>query len=293
MTRSKYPADGCLRFQVLQTAFELTSPDTDLLSALKGLVPLSARHEVAPEKAKRLTATRRGSGFTVSANDGSGTQIADGHSLAHAVQRAIDKSCLNDMTDWGGMSSACVDIAGRRVLLVGGIRSGRSIAAVAFLVAGHPVPGDEAVLVRDGYAMPVARIGQIWDADIGLVDDQMRRTEQPKLFRPITGRRSAVAADSLGLAWEISPKPVDAVVFLEPDPVRLSRLTFIGMTETIQRLANAGDRRSLPPGQWISQICRLASAPSALLRFGDTVSAVAAVRHFMTLHHPVVESVAV
>jgi hypothetical protein len=172
---------------------------------------------------------------------------------------------------------------GRRFLVAGHGRAGKSTLMSRLLCGGVGVEGDEMVLLREGQAVAYPRRFGIRRPTLTLVPqlavlapEQARR---PDPHGPDGYHVLALDPAALGLPWRIGWGPVDAVFFLERDPGQPSRVVPCPRYVMAQRLM----AHSAPPSggraAWIRDVCAtLERATCYTLQLGDLDSAVAAVQ---------------
>ena len=121
------------------------------------------------------------------------------------------------LSGWWLLHSAAATLDGERTLLVGSKGAGKSTLAAALLVDGQAVHGDEILFVRDGLSVSLPRPFHLKQGTLDLIPELGRHAaEMPSTS---TGSGEVIRAldpTRLGYEWVIEPRPIDAVLLMNP-----------------------------------------------------------------------------
>jgi len=167
------------------------------------------------------------------------------HLYLRIYRRVLERYVL---AGWVGLHGALVNIHGRRLLLLGDKGAGKSTLTSKLLFAGHPIEGDEMVLVRDGQVMALPRRLHLKPGIETQVPELVPLLEN--LPASWAGEQQLRGLDptALGLPWVIHCGRVDHIVWLRPNHGGDTRLSPMSSMSLIQRLMEAylgwGESRS-------------------------------------------------
>lgn len=268
--------------QLLACEFEVVTDSEPVASWLGGIGP-SAVQDYPVSRRHRLEVRRQADGYQVreDGEEGSVQRTPEGAG-AHVAGRlhALAFAALADSTLVHAGSAVW---HGRRLLVVGHGRSGKSTLMARLLYEGFNVEGDEMVVLREGRVVAYPRRFGIRRPTLTLVPQLAALAPElaggPGPHGPDGYHVLALDPADLGLAWRIRSGPVDAVLVLERSPGGPSSLIPCPRYLMVQRIMS----QSTPPGRghgaWIRDVCATVErATCHTLVLGDLDSAVRAVR---------------
>jgi hypothetical protein len=225
-------------FQILWHQVDIdieTSLDGDqrVQQALRVLVP-SATHEFPP--LRRIQYQLRPSQNVVI--------VYEEHDELGRVQSTIDLLDLlftrifrrlfehASRSGWVRLHAACVDLNGKRLVLVGDSGSGKTTTALHLATQGAAIGCDESVLIRDGISIPVPRLLHV-KSDAAEHNPVLRPAWDGLVQLPGTGVR-CLDPVTLGLTWEVHAARIDALICLSgltelPSSQRLDGRSALGV----------------------------------------------------------------
>jgi hypothetical protein len=210
-----------------------------VITALRGAVATAAQ-EIAPSWAQhyavgfdgdRYAVAEEGDAFAVAAT----AELAAEAIAARSRRRALELAALKG---WVRLRGGLVDLAGKRILLVGPAGSGKTVLLLRLALRGGAPQGDESVLLREGLALALPA-PLLLEEPIGPALSELAELA-PAL--PRTGGRAALdPARDLGIEWRLSVAPLDHIVVLDPRPGRPGRPSCLPSTpgEALTELAGA------------------------------------------------------
>ncbi len=184
---------------------------------------------------------------------------------------------LAEHEGWLRLHAATVDLHGRRILLAGRSGAGKTTLAAALLADGWDVRGDEAVFVRDGIALPLARRLHVRPATFDLLP-ALRRVPDPVVlpYRPPLWTLDPAA---LRGPFDLRPAPVSHIVLLDPvhhGPCELSAAPSGDVLGSLAAEALPYSRHTGPAVRQLAAVLR--EARCHRLRLGDLRDAPRALR---------------
>lgn len=181
---------------------------------------------------------------------------------------------------------ASVIVGGKRCLIMAPKESGKSTLTLYLLTRGHPVEGDENIVVLDhGRVVARPRAMRVREGTFALVADMTpigRNAKQAIQWDGLVVR--AVTPTMLGYPWVIREGRPDHLVFLEPNHGGLSVAWPVGQEEALRRLmpnTYLADDARIPSFLSLRRLCR--ETPAHVLRIGDLAGAE---RHLLWLARP-------
>ena len=213
--------------------------DGRVITALRGAVATAAQ-EIAPTRAQHYAVGLDGGRYAV-AEEGDALAVAASAELAaeaiaaRSRRRALELAALKG---WVRLRGGLVDLAGKRLLLVGPPGSGKTVLLLRLALRGGAPQGDESVLLRDGSALAVPAPLLLQEA----IDPALPKLAElaPRLPR-IGGRAALDPARDLGVEWRLRVAPLEHIVVLDPRPARPGRPGCLPITpaEALTELAVA------------------------------------------------------
>ena len=207
-----------LSYQLLWHRVTVADAGGKVIEALRGAVA-TARQEIGPSRAQHYEAGLDGDRYTV-AEEGDRFAVAATPELAaeaiaaRARRRALELAALKG---WVRLRGGLLDLAGKRILLVGPPGSGKTVLLLRVAGRGGAPQGDESVLLRDGLALAVPA-PLLLEEPIGPALSKLAELA-PRLPR-IGGRAALDPARDLGIEWRLSVAPLDHIVVLDARPGR-------------------------------------------------------------------------
>lgn len=275
-----------IRFQLLHCLIEIDGPDPQVQAALAYLV-VDAVQDVVPRITVRYQVTAETGGFVLTEG---GLPVAVGldasgvmqkiYTLAHEKAYSVHPPHLR-------IHAALATVSGRRVMIVGPKRAGKTTLITRLLHDGVDVHGDELVLVdADGLAIAFPRRFHVRPGTFLAIPELSGRQEHfPSTRTPKGTRICAMAPTDFGRDWQISAGPLDAVIHLERSQNALSRLEEIPSASSLERLHwhTAFPARSI---LWSAALLRVVNtAKNFVLLNGDLTEAAAVVKRLWN-HEP-------
>ena len=204
----------------------------------------------------------------------------DPGNAAEALFWRMHELSLEALPEYTKIHAGCADWRGRRFVIAGRARAGKTTLMTRMLFEGFQVHSDDIVLLREGEALPYPR--RFWTrAESVALLPQIA----PLLMRkhPVRDHFSLDPRE-LGFQWQITSAPVSAVLFLEPRHGGETRITPCPK----YRMANLIMSQSLLPAagarDWIRDVLGMLDISSCLLlECGSLDSAVKALKNTLEL----------
>ena len=256
-----------LSYQLLWHRVTVADAGGEVIEALRASVA-TAQQEVSPSRAQRYDASFDGDRYSV-AEEGDAFVVAATPELAadaiagRSRRRALELAALKG---WVQVRAGMVDVAGKRILLVGPPGAGRTVLLLRLAQRGGALQGDESVLLRAGLALAVPApvlVGEPIDpAPSKLVE------LAPRL--PRVGDRAALdPARDLVSAWRLSAAPLDHIVVLDARPGRPGCLPSTP-GEALSELAAASDAGAVSKAALLQELtAAVVAAACYRLRAGE------------------------
>ena len=269
-----------LSFQLLSHEVEITAEDPRLRPSLEYLA-VDADQPLPVRWRQRYDVV--GTGPYEVRQDG---DLADTVATVDDVLYVVYARCYGRAREpflaagWAALHGAVVRIGDQRVLLVGDKGVGKTTLALRLLFDGHPLEGDEAVLVRDGVAMPLARNLHVKPGSVDLVPELREGWDDlPSIGTDDGDRIRAVSPRRAGLGWEIQAAPVDLAVVLEAAHGEAPQHRPLGALELVQHVLPHAAPASESRGELLRALTSvLGSVPGHHLSVGDLHRTAATVR---------------
>lgn len=245
--------------RTIRSTIVIETRDTDVAAACEHLAaaPEMPDHSSAP---KRIAVERNGKRFIVHED---GTPVSEQFSL-YALKRHLRarlwRRMLKEYPKTCLLSAASLTSGSRRVLLVGGRRSGKSILALKLVAAGLTFEGDHRVALREGKVLALPRPAHIPQEGAYLL---------PEFEAAIRGRTPLTHATSTeffgydptrdGYAWRITEGTPDILFMLSPNFGGASSIRKLGTARLTEALRHCAQ---FPDGQKASHIMELIALAS-------------------------------
>jgi energy-coupling factor transporter ATP-binding protein EcfA2 len=265
-------------FRVLASEFRIRCEAPDFLSRLTGNVT-RARHEHPILVRHDWQVALGPGGYRLIDDSGAGT-IADTIDELHGqILRRISAEALAALPQHGLMRAAIGHHEGRCFLLVGDRGSGKTTLALALLLAGIEISGDDMVLWRADEAMAYPQRFHFWEPTRDLLPALPPYQGAPLLAGGNRQLKIPVDPIDLGCDWRIRSAPIAALFCLDTNFGGQSLLRRCSAVEALHRVVpQCGAPPSGDPA-WIGPLSNLlAHAHTAILTLGTLDSAIRWIR---------------
>ncbi|PYM15009.1 MAG: hypothetical protein DMD81_16260 [Candidatus Rokuibacteriota bacterium] len=202
---------------LLACEFRVSTDAEPVMRWLDGVRP-SAVQDHPVSRRHHLDVCREAAGYRV-CEDGKDLGLSpDAETAGALVERRLHELAFGALGECTKVHAGCATWRGRRFLVVGHTRAGKTTLMTRLLVDGFSVEGDEMVLVRDGSVIAYPRRFGIRRRTLSLVPQVAALV--PHLSPPTDADEPdgyqilALDPSQLGLPWRIESGPVD-VVFLD------------------------------------------------------------------------------
>jgi len=238
-----------------------------VIESLRGAVA-TAQQEISPSREQRYEASLDGDGYRVAEEGDHLVVTATPELAAEAIaarsrRRALELAALKG---WMRLRGGLVDLAGKRILLIGPPGAGKTGLLLRLAQRGGALQGDESVLLRGGLALAVPA-PLLLEEPIGPALSKLAELV-PRLPR-IGGRAALDPARDLGIEWRLSIARLDHIVVLDVRPGRPGCLPSTG-GETVIELAGQLDAGALPKTVLLRELtAAVAGAGCHRLRAGE------------------------
>jgi hypothetical protein len=268
--------------QLLACEFHVSTDAEPVIRWLDG-VRASAVQDHPVLRRHRFEVRREAEGYRVREDDEDHGVIRDPAEAGALVERRLHELAFGALADWTKIHAGCATWHGRRFLVVGQGRAGKTTLMTRLLFEGFSVEGDELVLLREGRAVAYPRRFGIRRRTLALVPQVgalvPHPPQAPAADEPDGYHILALDPSQLGLQWRIGSGPVDALFLLDrrhEGPTRVSTCPPHLMIQGVMA-------QSTPPrggrGAWVRDVCAaVRRAAGYLLTLGDLDSAVSTVR---------------
>lgn len=178
----------------------------------------SVPSEITARETWRVHVERTDAGARVHVGDAD-TLARDAKHLGEVVYGAVHDRVLQHAREdgWFRLHMALVEVAGRRVALVGRSGSGKSTTTVALAVRGAKVYGDDVVFVRDGQTIALPRPLHLREGAAARLAGTAWSRALPLDYAP-----PVFVLDPAGPGWapvKNTVAPIDLIVVLDgPEP---------------------------------------------------------------------------
>jgi hypothetical protein len=271
LRRGARPVTLVRSVRLLACQFEILLDSPLLAGWLDGRLP-DAEQDFPVSVRASLTIREAENGYEIQV-DGDSPQRAGGLGDAgEAVLALLNRHALAALAGFTKVHAGCAGWRGRRFLVVGAPRTGKSTLIARFLCEGASVEGDELVVLREAWATAYPR-------RLGLRAGSLALMPQLAAARPEMGGGLHLSPSALGRPWRIAPGPVDAVFVLEPNHGRPTRVEPCPRYLMVQRMMAQSEAPHGGGQQWIQEISATVDrACCHTLYVGQLDGAVAAVQ---------------
>ena len=267
---------------LLACEFHVTADTERVLRWLDAVLP-SAVQDHPVSRRHRLDVREDAGGYRVR-EDGEDRGVhASPEDAAALVERRLHELAFAAFAGCTKIHAGCATWDGRRFLVVGHGRAGKTTLMTRLLVDGFPVEGDEMVLVRDGQVTAYPRRFGIRRRTLRLVPQVGALAPElatvPPPDEPDGYHVLALDPSQLGLRWRIRTGPVDILLLLEGRHAGPTQARSCPDQLMVQSVMAQSDPPSSGPAAWVRDVCALVrGAAKYLVILGDLDSAVAVVR---------------
>jgi hypothetical protein len=244
-------------FRVLSSEIRISTNCPRIFDSLRFFVQ-SAHHDmpinytfvyVVEEHAERYSILEQGKLVT---------SDIDADAAVACLFERIQEKTHEAMAGWVRIHSGCGRGLGKRFLVVGDSRAGKSTLMAGLLFSGIEVFCDDSVLLRNDITLPVPRKFQVRERSLAFLPRLQAIVPQlPFVQNSADGRVVAFDPQEFGFEWHITPAPVDTLFWLVPNHGRSTQLELCAkyrMAEQVMRQCN-------PPAQrdrnWVGDICAM------------------------------------
>ena len=232
---------------LLACDFSVSADCEELFSELDGLVQhCSQRYPVS--RRYRFEIWRTDGGYRLCEDGRDLDARPDARSAAVVLYARMQHLALDALSDFTKIHAGCADWQGKRLVVVGPARSGKTTLMTRLLYEGFAVHCDDLVLTRQGTVLPYPRLFWVRSHALALLPQIAEFAAKA----PATQEHFAVSPSQLGFDWQIAPAPADTVIFLEPNhggETRLDACPMYSMAERIMLQSN-------PPAAGIRDLLR-------------------------------------
>jgi hypothetical protein len=200
-------------------------------------------------------------------------------SALDSIYRRIHSQTIESMPDHVAMGAACGLHGGRTFLLAGPTGAGKTTLAIALMLAGFDIAGDVLVFILNGEAVPLPRKFQLPESGVAMIP-RLAALEQfgDVAKHPHAERMVMLDPRGFGRPWHVSPAPVSAVFYLEPN---FGGRTLLRRCPTIEMMRHVIPLCAPPASRrkhWLADLsATVDGATTAIIELGDIDSAVIAV----------------
>jgi hypothetical protein len=149
---------------------------------------------------------------------GAVSEAASADALQHMLLQLMEDRALAALPDHGRLRGALAVHEGQGILFVGSPQSGKTTLALALLLAGFEVSGDDLVLIQDDHAIAMPRRFAYWETARDLLP--MLPGPGDRALR-LGDRRAELKLQidptDLGRVWTVRPVPIAAIFCLDPN----------------------------------------------------------------------------
>jgi hypothetical protein len=206
--------------------------------------------------------------------------------ILNGVFRLLGSWTSEESRDTPILHAAMVSFEGRRLAFLGDKGFGKTTLMLRLIEEGATVEGDEHVVIRSGGAVARPRRLHVKESSLALVPALADAIRASPFITDWTGSRVFALAPSFReRPWEIAERPIDHLVFAEPNFGGASRLSAISRDEAFARMIQT----AFMPSDGIGRAAALLRTLSASARAWRLELGVLdqAVRHLREIADPV------
>jgi hypothetical protein len=268
--------------QLLACEFHVSTDAEPVMRWLDRVRP-SALQDYAISRRHRVEVRGEAGGYRVREDGEDRGLIADPDEAGALVERRLHELAFGALADCTKVHAGCATWRGRRFLVVGHGRAGKTTLMTRLLVDGFGVEGDEMVLVSDGRAVAYPRRFGIRRRTLGLVPRlgalAPHLAGAPDSDEPDGYQILALDPSQLGLSWRIGCGPVDVLFLLDGRHAAPTRALGCPAHAMVQGVMAQSNPPSGGRAAWVRDVCSLVrGAAGYRLTLGDLDSAASTVR---------------
>ena len=278
--------------QLLACEFHVSTDAEAVVRWLDGVRP-SAVQDHPVSRRHRLEVRREAGGYRVLEDGEDRGVIAGPDEAGTLVERRLHELAFGALAECTKVHAGCATWRGRRFLVVGKGRAGKTTLMTRLLVEGFSVEGDEMVLVRDGHVVAYPRRFGIRRRTLGLVPQvgalAPHLSGAPDSDEPDGYQILALDPSQLGLPWRIGSGPVDVLLLLDGRHAGPTQARACPDHVMVRGVMAQSNPPSTGRAAWVRDVCTVVrGAAGYLLTLGDLDSAVSVVRQ--CVEPPVVQA---
>ena len=268
-----------LGFQLLARRIEIATDNAAVLAALRYLAH-DAVQDVAPFGQVGFRVVERDQGFQVFEDGAEIGAGLDPEGVMTLIYTHAHDAAFASLPPHLRLHAGCAQVDGRRILVVGRKRAGKTTLMLRLALDGVEVQGDEMVVVAaNGLSMPFPRRFHVRAKTFALLPElNGREADFPSATLPTGKRVYAIAPTELGMRWRVPWSNIDCIVFLKNNHGGETALRKIGTEDALRRLhrQTAFPERSVA---WLSELLGVVKqATNYVLINGDPNVASAMIR---------------
>lgn len=265
--------------RVLACDFSVGANCEEFLSELDGLVQHATQRYPVSHR-YRFEVSRTDDGYRLCEDGRDLDARRDARSAAALLYARLHQLALDALPEFTKIHAGCADWRGRRLVVAGPARSGKTTLMMRLLYDGFAVHCDDIVLLRERDVLPYPR--RFW----------VRLQAVPLLPQiapfaagvPESDDHVILDPSQLGFDWQIDSAPADAVLFLEPNHGARTQLEVCPKYSMAERIMSQSNLPAAGTRDWVRDICGLLEhATCFVLRCGDLETGGAAVKDALSV----------
>ena len=234
-----------------------------------------ASQNFAASRCHRLEVWKNERGYSLKEDGRELDPQADAESAAEAVLWRMQELSLAALPEFTKIHAGCASWQGKRFLMAGPTRAGKTTLMTRMLYEGFAVYCDDIVLLRHGQVFPYPRRLWIRAEAVRLLPQIVPFVVRSRKMR----NHFSIDLTELGFEWHIDGAPVDAVFFLEPNHGADTRLEEYPKYAMAQLIMSQSNLPAAGAHEWVKDVvAMLDTASSYLLHCGKLDSAIKAIK---------------